>query len=247
MEGKVKGERKVIPFFILLGAGKTWIWVLSGGRQGSLPQESVLPQLWGGRRVTDCIGHRAQRGCRRTHTSFIVFPHWGAHTSRKDAGLDVGGEAQEKWRDGEGIPSNEGQRGGERNPPAGQPCQSLTDIYLIQVLARTTLFQTGKEMDSKMYCLESFKTERTRGRERWPPPTKAVPMCIQSQFSNMKLKAIDLDVSASLSPVVELSICKRLRKKALPLRKSPVRAHGEKYAKYRCFCFNRVNLADEGA
>ena len=26
-----------------------------------------------------------------------------------------------------------------------------------------------------------------------------------------------------------------------------MRAHEERYAKYRCFCFSRVNLADEGA
>ena len=59
-----------------------------------------------------CTVNRAQREGTRSHSSFIVFLVRGFHVTRRDGGLDAGGEAQERSRDGEGRAA-EGGHGAE--------------------------------------------------------------------------------------------------------------------------------------
>lgn len=61
-----------------------------------------------------------------THHTCTFFFRRGLHTTRKDEGLGMGGEAQEKSRDEADVPSCEGGRDRERRataaPPGGRPC-----------------------------------------------------------------------------------------------------------------------------
>lgn len=73
-----------------------------------------------------------------THNTCTFFLRRGLHTTRKDEGLGMGGEAQEKSRDETDIPSCEGGRDRERRataePTGFQPCWEPLGISLIQVL-----------------------------------------------------------------------------------------------------------------
>lgn len=102
---------------------------------------------------------------------------------------------------GEGIPSYEGQRG---RGWGASPARASQTFISFESWAHTTLFQVGKEIDnmtSEMQSLGSLKTERDK-REGENAPTNKCGANVQnqktkpSQFPNMKLKAIDLGVSA---------------------------------------------------
>lgn len=128
-----------------------------------------------------CTVNRAQREGTRSHSSFTVFLVRGFHVTRRDRGLDVRGEAQERSRDGEGTAAEggTGRRRATTEPVAGQPGQSLADVG-----SHKLCFKQENNLivgPQGTHCLGSLKTQKEQGRDEYAPTTNVLVLKTENQ------------------------------------------------------------------